>query len=49
MEMLDELCSMDSNDNVLINHAATISLIQLSMLLPATRRTSPPNERNHME
>jgi len=34
MEMLDELCSMDSKDNVVINHAATISLIQLSMLLP---------------
>ena len=33
MEMLDELCSMESKDNVMINHTATISLIQLSMLL----------------
>lgn len=33
MQMLDELCRMDRKYKVVINHAATISLLQLRMLL----------------
>jgi eukaryotic translation initiation factor 2C len=33
MQMLDELCRMDRKYKVMINHAATISLLQLRMLL----------------
>ena len=33
MQMLDELCRMDRNYKVVINHAVTISLLQLRMLL----------------
>jgi len=33
MQMLDELCRMDRKYKVVINHAATISLLQLRILL----------------
>jgi len=33
MQMIDELCRMDRKYKVVINHAVTISLLQLRMLL----------------